>query len=155
MRLPEFIDNFDSSVRVQIFSGNNLLFAGSVYDLSTLLNSEVLEGGVSCEEEHVRIQISDLREMGRASYTDKKEAVGIKRYLLLVTAEDWNHDGDEWLGIYVNDDEAWEAYNRAIAWFEAECESGHYSKSQKVMIYEFDLEDNVFKKVNPQDLKHD
>lgn len=62
MRLIEFIDNFDNSVRVQILNGNNLLFDGSVYDFNTLLNSEVVEGGASCEEEYVRIRIAGLRE---------------------------------------------------------------------------------------------
>ena len=49
MRLTDFIDNFDNSMRVQILNGNNLLFDGSVYDFNTLLNSEVVEGGASCE----------------------------------------------------------------------------------------------------------
>lgn len=62
MRLIEFIDNFDNSVRVQILNENNLLFDGSVYDFNTLLNSEVVEGGASCEEEYVRIRIAGLRE---------------------------------------------------------------------------------------------
>lgn len=62
MRLIEFIDNFDNSGRVQILNGNNLLFDGSVYDFNTLLNSEVVEGGASCEEEYVRIRIAGLRE---------------------------------------------------------------------------------------------
>ena len=40
MRLSEFIDNFDNSVRVQIVNGKNLLFDGSVSNLNTLLDSE-------------------------------------------------------------------------------------------------------------------
>lgn len=76
MRLIEFIDNFDNSVRVQVLNGNNLLFDGSVYDFNTLLNSEVVEGGASCEKEYVRINISCLRE-GERKKINSVEGSGV------------------------------------------------------------------------------
>ena len=76
MRLTDFIDNFDNSMRVQILNGNNLLFDGSVYDFNTLLNSEVVEGGASCEKEYVRIHISGLRE-GESEKINSVEEIGV------------------------------------------------------------------------------
>lgn len=96
MRLIEFMEHFDKSTRVQILCGNNLLFSGSVFDVNTLLNSEVVAGETSYKEGYVSIQIAGSHEVKNA----------IKRYILLITGEEWNHDGDEWLGIYVNDEES-------------------------------------------------
>ena len=152
MRLSEFIDNFDNGVRVQIVNGKNLLFDGSVSNLNTLLNSEVVVGGVSGEKDYVKIRISDLNATEKTFFSNKEVDIEIKRYILLVHAEDWYHDADEWLGIYVNDDELREAYNRYIDWFQAECEKGYYSEAQKLMIYKYNLEDEVFEVVNPKEL---
>lgn len=143
MRLIEFIEHFDKSTRVQILCGNNLLFSGSVCDFNTLLNSEVVAGETSCEEGYVSIRIAGSHEVKNA----------IKRYILLVTGEGRNHDGDEWIGIYVNDEEVREAYNRARDWFETECENGNFCKSQKLMIYRFNLEDDAFEVVNLEELE--
>ena len=145
VRLIEFMEHFDKSTRVQILCGKNLLFSGSVCDFNTLLNSEVVAGGSSCGERCASIQIADSHEV--------KNAMEIKRYILLVTGEGWNHDGDEWLGIYVNDEEVKEAYNRAMEWFGKECENGNYCESQKLMIYRFNIADAAFERVNPEELE--
>lgn len=34
--------------------------------------------------------------------------------------KEWNHDGDEWLGIYVSKKKAREAYDKAFAQYEEE-----------------------------------
>lgn len=79
----------------------------------------------------------------------------IKRYILLVTAEEWNHDADEWLGIYVSDDEVREAYTRAEKWFEGERSKGWYCEAQKLTIFEYDIEIDKFRSINPQSLFND
>lgn len=71
----------------------------------------------------------------------------IKRYILLVTADEWNHDADEWLGIYVSDEEVKEAYDRAAKWFDDERSRGHYCDSQKVAIFEYDIDNDKFREV--------
>ena len=76
----------------------------------------------------------------------------VKRYILLVTADEWNHDADEWLGIYVSDEEVKQAYSRAEKWFADERTRGGYCLSQKVAIYEFDIDNDVFKEINPLDI---
>ncbi len=83
---------------------------------------------------------------------NKLDNTEIKRYLLLITAEEWNHDADEWLGIYLSDAEVKEAYKRANEWFQIGRENGRYSTMQEVMIYRFDLEADSFVVVAPESL---
>ena len=45
---------------------------------------------------------------------DKESVYGKGPFFLLVTADEWNHDADEWLGIYVSKKTAREAYDRAV-----------------------------------------
>ena len=77
----------------------------------------------------------------------------LKRYLLLITADEWNHDADEWLGIYISDKEVLEAYNRSLEWYKTELEFGNYCDEQRLVIYEFDVEDAEFKVVDIQRLE--
>lgn len=71
----------------------------------------------------------------------------IKRYILLVTADEWNHDADEWLGIYVSDEEVKAAYDRAKKWFDEERSRGYYCDAQKVAIFEYDIDNDKFREV--------
>lgn len=65
----------------------------------------------------------------------------------MITAEEWNHDADEWLGIYTTKKEAREAYDRAVAWYEEERKLGHYSDAQEVTLVEFVTEEDRFRSV--------
>ena len=76
----------------------------------------------------------------------------VKRYILLVTADEWNHDADEWLGIYVSDEEVKEAYIGAEKWFTEERTKGLYCSAQKVAIYEYDIDNDIFREINPQNI---
>ena len=59
-----------------------------------------------------------------------------KRYLLLVTA-DWNHDADEWIGIYSDNDELRNAYVKSLSELDAMRKQGHYCDAQYLAIVEF------------------
>ena len=79
----------------------------------------------------------------------------VKRYILLVTADEWNHDADEWLGIYVSDKEVMEAYSRAEKWFDEERRKGCYCSAQKIAIYEYDIDNDMFREINPKSISDD
>lgn len=72
-------------------------------------------------------------------------------FFLLITAEEWNHDGDEWLGIYVSKKEAREAYDKAAARYEEEQKRLQKqfggSSPQKVTIVEYILSEGKFRTV--------
>lgn len=71
-------------------------------------------------------------------------------FFLLITAEEWNHDADEWLGIYVSKKEAREAYDRAIVRYE-EAKS-MYSSQQQVTMVEYIPEEDRFRMVDRHEL---
>lgn len=71
-------------------------------------------------------------------------------FFLLITAEEWNHDADEWLGIYVSKKEAREAYDRAIVRYE-EAKS-MYSSQQQVTMVEYIPEEDRFRTVDRHEL---
>lgn len=73
-------------------------------------------------------------------------------YFLLVTADEWNHDADEWIGIYTNKKEAREVYDRAVVWYEEERKRSRYSSAQKVTMVEFILEEDRFREVERKEL---
>jgi hypothetical protein len=84
---------------------------------------------------------------------DKKDNVyGKGPYFLLVTAEGWNHDADEWLGIYTTKKEAREAYDRAIVWWEGEQKKSIYNIEQKVVMVEYIYEEDRFRVVDRKEL---
>lgn len=95
-----------------------------------------------------------LSDKPREDAIGKEEAqlYGKGPFFLLITAEEWNHDADEWLGIYVGKKEAREAYDRASAWYEAEREQSGYSSQQKVVMVEYIPEENRFRTVDRQEL---
>lgn len=74
-------------------------------------------------------------------------------YFLVFTADEWNHDADEWLGIYIDKKSAREAYDRAVAYYEEERSRGRYSKAQRVVMTEFILEDDRLREVKREELE--
>ena len=56
--------------------------------------------------------------------------------MLLVTA-DWNHDADEWIGIYSDNAELRNAYEKSLSEFETMRKEGHYCDAQYLAIVEF------------------
>lgn len=60
-----------------------------------------------------------------------------KRYLLVITNEDWAHDQDEWIGIYPDGTELKEAYISTEIEFNKKKEEGMYIKGQELAIFEF------------------
>ena len=90
----------------------------------------------------------------------KKEAVVEKNsstygkgpFFLVYTAEGWNHDADEWIGIYTDRKETREAYDRAVAYYEEEAKRTSYRSRQRVVIMEFILEEDRFREVDREEL---
>lgn len=101
-----------------------------------------------CRGKRIVIVLSDKPREDAA-----KEAplYGKGPFFLLITAEEWNHDGDEWLGIYVSKREAREAYDRAVARYEEERKKIGESP-QKVTMVEYILLENRFRTVERQEL---
>ncbi len=73
-------------------------------------------------------------------------------FFLLVTADEWNHDDDRWLGIYVNKKDAKEAYDRAVSWWDEEKQHMKYSTPQRVAMFEYIVVDDGFREVNRSEL---
>ncbi len=74
-------------------------------------------------------------------------------FFLVVTADEWCHDADEWLGIYTSRKEAREAYDRAVVWWEEENKTSRYNTPQKVTLFEFIIEDDRFREVSREELE--
>ena len=83
---------------------------------------------------------------------DKKSVYGKGPFFLLVTADEWNHDDDRWLGIYVSKNEAREAYDRAVAWWNEEQKQVSVSTSQRVAMFEYSALDDRFREVERREL---
>lgn len=83
---------------------------------------------------------------------DKESVYGKGPFFLLVTADEWNHDADEWLGIYVSKKTASEAYDRAVAWWNEEQKRGSASTSQRVAMFEYIAMDDRFREVERKEL---
>lgn len=60
-------------------------------------------------------------------------------YFLLITADGWDHDADEWIGIYTDKKLAREAYDRAVKDYEEGRNKGWYSDPQRVSMKKFIL----------------
>lgn len=82
----------------------------------------------------------------------KASIYGNGPFFLLITAKEWNHDADEWLGIYVNKKEAGEAYDKAIAWYEEERKQSRFLNPQEVTIVEYIPEEDRFRSVERHEL---
>ncbi len=104
--------------------------------------------------------VSEVKDAAAQKATDTKEAVAEKNsstygkgpFFLVYTAEGWNHDADEWIGIYTDRKETREAYNRAVAYYEEEAKRSSYRSRQRVVIMEFILEEDRFREVDREEL---
>ncbi|MBQ3795023.1 MAG: hypothetical protein IJP84_04795 [Lachnospiraceae bacterium] len=83
---------------------------------------------------------------------DDKVIYGKGPFFLVLTAEEWGHDQDEWLGIYTGKKEAGEAYDRAVSYYDEERSHGHYLEDQQVMLAEYIPEEDRFRKVERSEL---
>lgn len=82
---------------------------------------------------------------------NKESTYGKGPFFLLVTSDEWNHDADMWLGIYVNKKEAREAYDRAVVWWSEE--NMHYPTSQRVAMFEYIAVEDRFREVDRNELE--
>lgn len=83
---------------------------------------------------------------------DKESVYGKGPFFLLVTADEWNHDDDRWLGIYVSKKAAREAYDRAVEWWNEEQKQMSFSTSQRVAMFEYIAIDDRFREVDRKEL---
>lgn len=88
---------------------------------------------------------------GRESNANETE-YGKGPFFLLVTADEWNHDDDRWLGIYVSKKDAREAYDRAVVWWAEEQRQMSFSTSQRVAMFEYVAFDDRFREVDRKEL---
>ncbi len=91
--------------------------------------------------------------MAKMSEFEKEPAYGKGPFFLLVTADEWNHDDDRWIGIYVSKKDAREAYDRAVAWWDEEREQMNLSKSLRVAMFEYVAIDDRFREVDRKELE--
>lgn len=83
---------------------------------------------------------------------NKESTYGKGPFFLLVTVDEWNHDDDRWLGIYVSKKAAREAYDRAVAWWNKEQKQMLFSTSQRVAMFEYIAIDDRFREVARKEL---
>ena len=83
---------------------------------------------------------------------NKESTYGKRPFFLLVTADEWNHDDDRWLGIYVSKKAAKEAYDRAVAWWNEEQKHMAFVTPQRVAMFEYIAVDDRFREVNRNEL---
>lgn len=87
---------------------------------------------------------AELRENNKYEITSLKSTntneTGKGPFFLLITGEEWNHDDDRWLGIYVDKKDAREAYDRALSWWDEEQKHERLFSSQRVAMFEFILD---------------
>ena len=88
---------------------------------------------------------------GRESNANETE-YGKGPFFLLITADEWNHDDDRWLGIYVSKKDAREAYDRAVVWWAEEQRQMSFSTSQRVALFEYVAFDDRFREVDRKEL---
>lgn len=74
-------------------------------------------------------------------------------YFLLITADEWDHDADEWIGIYTDKKKAREAYDRAVVAYEKRKNKGWYSEPQRVSMKKFISEEEGFREVKREELE--
>lgn len=103
------------------------------------------------QSHHRPMTTAELRE-NRMEIKNKESNYGKGPFFLLVTADEWNHDDDRWIGIYVNKKEAREAYDRAVAWWSEEQKDMRYSTLQRVAMFEYIAVDDRFREVDPKEL---
>ena len=74
-------------------------------------------------------------------------------YFLSITADEWDHDADEWIGIYTDKKKAREAYDRAVVAYEERKNKGWYSEPQRVSMKKFISEEEGFREVKREELE--
>lgn len=94
-----------------------------------------------------------LSKQPRRDIIEKKSTYGKGPFFILITAEEWNHDADEWIGIYIDKKEAREVYDRVLKYQEEERNQWMYNAAQKVVIFEFISEENRFRQVERCELE--
>lgn len=105
----------------------------------------------TCLKKRMVIVLSDTPRDDIAG-DEELSSYGKGPFLLLINAEEWNHDADEWLGIYTGKKDAREAYDRAVVWYEEERKLSRYSTAQKVTMVEYIPEDDEFRTVERNEL---
>ena len=83
----------------------------------------------------------------------KEPKYGNGPFFLLVTADEWNHDADEWIGIYSDKKETLAAYDNAVAEWEKEQGRMKYETPQRVAIFEYINKENRFREVSRKELE--
>lgn len=140
-------DNFDENDK-------DIIKALKKRDYDSFMNKRmviVLSDTGRTDIENVKCEEVDS-ESTEVAGLNKQTTYGKGPFLLLVTADEWNHDDDQWLGIYVSKKEAKEAYDRAVALWDEEREHMHYSTSQRVAMFEYIAEDDRFREVERKEL---
>jgi len=99
-----------------------------------------------------RADINMVNHESVSAELGKEPTKGKGPFFLLVTADEWNHDDDRWLGIYVNKKDAKEAYDRAVSWWDEEKQHMKYSTPQRVAMFEYIVVDDGFREVNRSEL---
>ncbi len=87
------------------------------------------------------------------SELDKESEYVKGPFFILVTADEWNHDADEWIGIYSDKKEALAAYDNAVAEWEKEQGRMKYETPQRVAIFEYINKENRFREVSRKELE--
>ena len=111
------------------------------------------EGSENGFAEVSEFEITKEDYLKRSTKHDKQSPCGKGPFFLVVTADEWCHDADEWLGIYTSRKEAREAYDRAVVWWEEENKTSRYNTPQKVTLFEFIIEDDRFREVSRKELE--
>lgn len=93
-----------------------------------------------------------LSDNPRADIAKGEQLYAKGPFFLVITAHEWNHDGDEWLGIYTGGKEAGEAYDRAVAEFNKEREQMSFSSPQRVAVFEYDAAKDRFREAERKEL---
>ena len=111
------------------------------------------EGSENGFAEVSEFEITKEDYLKRSMKHDKQSPCGKGPFFLVVKADEWCHDADEWLGIYTSRKEAREAYDRAVVWWEEENKTSRYNTPQKVTLFEFIIEDDRFREVSRKELE--
>ncbi len=112
-----------------------------------------LTGHIKFDTYRKKRMILVLSDHPRADMIEERRLYGKGPFFLVVTADEWNHDADEWLGIYTGKKDAREAYDRAVTWIDEEKSSKrYYCSAQRVAMFEYVAEDNHFREVERKEL---
>lgn len=116
------------------------------------LAEDELTGHIKSDTYLKKRMVLVLSDNPRADTTEERRLYGEGPFFLVVTADEWNHDADEWIGIYTGKKDAREAYDRAVAWLDEEKASGRYCSAQRAAMFEYIAEDDRFREVGREEL---